>query len=834
MELFTVNRYDETKLNEEDEKAQEALILQTLLARREKKARLRASKTPAEITTSIDNAAEHPEHTLPVEPSTEEPCNDEATDEAQDADVPDEAEEQEEPDAKDINDERDVEPPETGTAPAANVRGLKQLGDFTVLGGDKLHRLKQTEEVLPPWLSHPTIIQRDVSDKGPPIKKQSYLHDTLKDNLKTMGFKRLFPVQEAVIPWILEAHRKPAPFWPRDVCISSPTGSGKTLAFAVPVVQLLLKCVAPAVRALVILPVQELAEQVYQVFRSLCEGTNVRAVVLSRGLQLESEQNRLVKYCNGEYVPKVDIVVTTAGRLIEHLHSTKGFTLRHLRFLIVDEADKVMNQIQNDWLYHLNKHVKQESDEYLMGRTADLLTQTELFDRARQPHKLLFSATFKRDAEKLKTLKLFHPKLFTAVNDPTERTVMAQHTGQQEPRRGKFAGQYTTPVELRELVCITEQRTKPLTLYALIRENEYRRFLVFTNSINSSHRLSFVLQRLFGTDLIIEEWSSSLSPAARRGVLSRFSMGKVNGIICTDALARGIDIESIDVVISYDVPANVDTYIHRIGRTARAGSHGTAITLLLDEEKRKFNTLLREADKEELETIGINPSTEEEFAAKYTNALNDLREALGLETEVIKKIRNGNTIGNMTRVNLLTKLKDQLDIAYSTEIIKTLKHLPKSWTNEAIESKAKEHQHAGKKRKQQDDNVGERDEVAADGPSTAEDKSSEKLTNGTGKAGGKKRKLQSNGISETNGSVDALPAITEPPTVDAGGKKKKQKKRKPKIRKASSGDSGVVEISSKSDGEQKTRQRMRIKRKVPAVDGQTKKNRWRKNAHTNE
>lgn len=466
------------------------------------------------------------------------------------------------------------------------------MGDFIVLGGDKLHRLKQTDEVLPPWLSHPTIIQHDLSAKGPSIKQQSYLDDRIKANLKSMGFKRLFPVQEKVIPWILEAHQKPAPFWPRDVCISSPTGSGKTLAFAVPVVQLLLKRVAPAIRALVILPVQELAEQVFQVFRQLCEGTNIHPVVLSRGMQLEAEQQKLVKYCNGEYMPKVDIVVTTAGRLIEHLHSTKGFTLRHLRFLIVDEADKVMNQIQNDWLYHLNKHVKHESDEYLLGRTADLLSQSELFDRARQPHKLLFSATFKRDAEKLKTLKLFHPKLFTAVIDPQERTMMAQSTATTqaaEPRRGNFAGQYTTPAELKECICLTEQRSKPLTLYGLIRENGYRKFLVFTNGINTSHRLSFVLQRLFGTDMVIEEWSSSLSPATRKSVLNRFSLGKVNGIICTDALARGIDIENIEVVISYDMPNHIDKYIHRIGRTARAGLRGTAITLLAEDEKKKFN-----------------------------------------------------------------------------------------------------------------------------------------------------------------------------------------------------------------------------------------------------
>uniref|UniRef100_A0A182Y2B7 ATP-dependent RNA helicase n=1 Tax=Anopheles stephensi TaxID=30069 RepID=A0A182Y2B7_ANOST len=682
MELFTVNRYDATKLNADDERAQEELILKKLQARKEKKAQLALSDV---------SHSHQPQETQPSEElnSDESPkVQQEQEEDALQPERPQTVVASKEDETHDGDDE------ETQKQQSHADSDDKQLGDFIVLGGEKLHRLKKTEEVLPPWLSHPTIIERELSCKGPSIKKQPYLDAAIKNNLKSMGYKRLFPVQEKVIPWILAAHGKPAPFWPRDVCISSPTGSGKTLAFAVPVVQLLMHRVAPAVRALVILPVQELAEQVFQVFRKMCEGTTIHPVVLTRGIPLEVEQKKLVKYCNGEYVSKVDIVVTTAGRLIEHLHSTKGFTLRHLRFLIVDEADKVMSQIQNDWLYHLNKHVKQESDEYLLGRTSELLSQTELFDRPRQPHKLLFSATFKRDAEKLKTLKLFHPKLFTTVRDPIEIAMMAGKTfaaaqQQQEPRRGKFAGQYTTPLELKEFVCMTDQRMKPLTLYGLIRENGYRKFLVFTNGINNAHRLSFVLQRLFGTEMVIEEWSSSLAPATRRNVLSRFSMGKVNGIICTDALARGIDIESIEVVISYDVPKHVDNYIHRIGRTARAGYSGTAITLVTEDDRKKFKSILKEAYKQDLETIEVSMSLEEKYAAKYASALNDLRDALALETEMIKKIRKGETLGNMARVNLLSKLKDQVHITYSTEIIKSLKLLPKSWTNEAIEMKAK-------------------------------------------------------------------------------------------------------------------------------------------------
>ncbi|XP_058123826.1 probable ATP-dependent RNA helicase Dbp73D [Anopheles ziemanni] len=686
MELFTVNRYDATKLNEADERNQEEHILKQLQSRKEKKSK-RASKLPVENDEVVGQNEEPPATRDSEEQAdcTADPGIDENTL------VPEVTDAQDKQETADDDETKENDTQVDGQTQQSEI-DAKKLGDFIVLGGDKLHRPQKTDEVLPPWLSHPTVIESDLSTKGPSIKKQPYLEEVIKKNLKSMGFKQLFPVQHQVIPWILEAHRKPAPFWPRDVCISSPTGSGKTLAFAVPIVQLLLKRVAPAIRALIILPVQELAEQVHDVFKKLCAGTNLRPIVLSRKQSFHLEQTKLVECFNGEYIQKVDIVVTTAGRLVEHLHSTPGFTLRQLRFLIIDEADRVMNQIQNDWLYHLNKHVKQESDEYLLGHAAGQLSQTELFDRPRQPHKLLFSATLSRDPEKLQTFKLFHPKLFTAVPNMPMMMKPARPTNAKnsEQLRGKFIGQYTTPLELKELVCFTQYRIKPLTLFALIRENGYKKFLVFTNSIDAAHRLSFVLQRLFGTDLLIEEWSSSLTPTARRSVLSRFNLGKVNGIISTDALARGIDIDDIEVVISYDMPRHINTYIHRIGRTGRAGNRGTSIMMLIDEEKSKFNTLLKEAGKNELNAIDIKSSTEEEFAGTYLSALNDLRDALELEKQTIIKIRNGMTIANMTKLNLLSKLKERVKAGNenTTELIKSLPYVPQSWSNTSIEKKA--------------------------------------------------------------------------------------------------------------------------------------------------
>lgn len=202
--------------------------------------------------------------------------------------------------------------------------------DFQVVGADASAAKRQkVEMVLPPWLGHPTIIEGGVlqptdSAEGDEdvaaIKKQPFLKKSTCSALKQMKIKRLFPVQRAVIPWILEAHAKPEPFRPRDICVSAPTGSGKTLAFAIPIVQLLTKRVQCKVRALVVLPVAELALQVYKVFSTLCSKTELEVCLLSKQHRLEDEQDKLLEQYKGAYYSKVDIVITTPGKLCSLLN----------------------------------------------------------------------------------------------------------------------------------------------------------------------------------------------------------------------------------------------------------------------------------------------------------------------------------------------------------------------------------------------------------------------------------------------------------------------------------------------------------------------------------
>lgn len=373
------------------------------------------------------------------------------------------------------------------------------------------------------------------------------------------------------------------------------------------------------------------------------QGTKIVATLLSSSMPLTQERSRLVEQINGQYVSKVDIVVTTAGRLVEHLQSTEGFSIKDLRFLVIDEADRVMDQIQNDWLYHLNKHIKLENESYLMGKSMPL-SVASLRNTTRPPHKLLFSATLSQDPEKIQKFKLFHPKLFTTVIQRAETEQEMDENGEvltdkksNKEKRGDFIGKYTTPANLVENYCLTETRLKPLTVYGLLKENNWRRFLCFTNSTDASHRLSFVLQELFGDEMVIEELSSTLSLVARKNVLHKFASFKVNGIISTDALARGIDIPAVDVVISYDAPKHVKTYIHRIGRTARAGQAGTGITLLEKFQLKPFQKIIEQAGKESVAEIKVSTVIEESKALDYANTLKALQKALEKEKSIMKR-----------------------------------------------------------------------------------------------------------------------------------------------------------------------------------------------------
>lgn len=369
------------------------------------------------------------------------------------------------------------------TFPTHNVGG-----DFMILGDDKFQQKQKVNAMLPSWLAFPTVISKNLAESSMSIENIDYIVPQLKSCLSKMNVKHLFPVQESVIPWILNVHSRPVPFRPRDICVSAPTGSGKTLAYALPIVQCLLNSTDRKIRALIVLPVNELAVQVLKIFQKLCENTRLKCALLSKFTPLDVEQSQLVELFENEYRSKIDIIVATTGRLVEHIHATKGFCLKSLRFLVMDEADRIMEQLQNNWLYHLDNHVRTQSDSFLSGRPIPLCYDALCNEATKEPHKLLFSATLSQDPEKLQNLRLFQPKLFTSIVKPFVQNENTHTIGETSERRGEFIGKFTTPAELTEKYCLTQAKIKPLTLYTLIKENNWNRFLCFTNSGESAHR----------------------------------------------------------------------------------------------------------------------------------------------------------------------------------------------------------------------------------------------------------------------------------------------------------------------------------------------------------
>lgn len=189
----------------------------------------------------------------------------------------------------------------------------------------------------------------------------------------------------------------------------------------------------------------------------------------------------------------------------------------------------------------------------------------------------------------------------------------------------------------------------------------------------------------------IEELSSGLSPNVRKSVLQKFQAAKVNGLICSDALARGIDIEGVDIVISYDAPRHIKTYIHRIGRTARAGKPGLAVTLLAQNEVNAFNVsqrfnhmfvrfifsvycllqdIIKEGGKPSLEELMVSTSTEERKAKEYAKAVENM--SLALKKEQQQRIMRSVNEKFKPNVRQLFKLQSKINTFHFSVVVETI------------------------------------------------------------------------------------------------------------------------------------------------------------------
>ncbi|TDH00141.1 hypothetical protein EPR50_G00185020 [Perca flavescens] len=494
---------------------------------------------------------------------------------------------------------------------------------YTVLGGFENKPVQKVHRVLPQWLAQPDVIHRDIKSNLVPIAGIPELSALLVKKLQNNGIQHLFPVQAEVIPAILESAQQGlligrGGYKPRDICVSAPTGSGKTLAFVIPVIQVLMERVVCEVRALAVLPTKELAQQVCKVFASHAEGTALRVVMLAGQRSFAAEQASLSEHRGGMRRSLADIVVATPGRLVDHINKNSGFSLEHLRFLIIDEADRMIDSMHQSWLSQVVKAVYRSRSGAeavsLFRRTEPACVTAASLSPPQMPlQKLLFSATLTQNPEKLQQLGLHQPRLFSSIHSPSNTTPAAPAQKQ---------GCFNFPQGLTEYYVPCTLSKKPLLILHFILRLKLSPILCFTNSRETAHRLHLLVQ-LFG-GIQAAEFSSRLSPAERKKTLKEFEQGKIQLLISTDAASRGIDVDGVKCVVNYDAPQYIRTYIHRIGRTARAGKTGLAFTFLLGVQEKNFLQMVVEAGSPGIQKQIVKPENLKGMEARYEQTLQEL------------------------------------------------------------------------------------------------------------------------------------------------------------------------------------------------------------------
>ncbi|PVD33916.1 hypothetical protein C0Q70_05178 [Pomacea canaliculata] len=549
------------------------------------------------------------------------------------------------PHASELNDES-----ETVNHDDPNV-----IGGFSVLGNFQNKDLAPVKRALPDWLANPSVIKaglkrqkidRDVARESE--SDMAILDEDLRNKLQKNDISRFFPVQKTFIPVLLQ-DLKYGTFGgmqglrPRDICVSAPTGSGKTLAFVLPIIQSLKCRTVPHVRAVVVLPVRDLAEQVYAVFKQYCAGTSLKVSTLS-SLKLSFEPF-MSKMCHleGLYHSLVDILVATPGRLVDHISSTPGFDLTHLRFLVIDEADRMMEDIKHDWLSMLETSVVTPSAlAYfpLKRSPSGPLNISRHIYIIFQLQKLLFSATLSHNPEKLQQLNLFMPCLLTSVvmEEPSQSHPQSSKSDQKEKMEGA-EDKVSLIIFFQEYFVQCSVSEKPLLILHFLHYLKFRQVLCFTNTLEATHRL-YLLVKLYG-GIRVCEFSSRLQGEKRKKILKKFSKGQIDLLICSDAMARGMDIENVKFVISYDHPPYLTTYIHRVGRTARAGKAGTSVSFLEKSEIFHFKKMMRESGKwPKIQEMKINRNVLQPLVEPFRKSLGQLSSALKMERKKKARVNN--------------------------------------------------------------------------------------------------------------------------------------------------------------------------------------------------
>uniref|UniRef100_A0A8D2KXQ0 RNA helicase n=1 Tax=Varanus komodoensis TaxID=61221 RepID=A0A8D2KXQ0_VARKO len=377
------------------------------------------------------------------------------------------------------------------------------------------------------------FFEEDVSQYDDSLSFQDMnLSRPLLKAITALGFKQPTPVQKACIPVGLLG---------KDICACAATGTGKTAAFMLPVLERLIykPRQAPVTRVLVLVPTRELGIQVHAVTKQLAQFSSITACLAVGGLDIKTQEAALRA--------GPDILIATPGRLIDHLHNCPSFHLGSVEVLILDEADRML-------------------DEYFEEQMKEII---RLCARHRQT--MLFSATMTDEVKDLASVSLKNPvRVF--VNSNTD----------------------VAPFLRQEFVRIRPSREgdREAIVAALLTRTFPDHVMLFTQTKKQAHRLHILLGLL---GLRVGELHGDLSQAQRLEGLRRFKDEQIDVLVATDVAARGLDIEGVKTVVNFTMPNTVKHYVHRVGRTARAGRAGRSVSLVGEEERKMLKEIVKAA-----------------------------------------------------------------------------------------------------------------------------------------------------------------------------------------------------------------------------------------------
>ena len=348
--------------------------------------------------------------------------------------------------------------------------------------------------------------------------------EQLFEGLQSMGYRKPTAIQEQAIPLILGHH---------DLIACAQTGTGKTASYLLPVLQFISQSEKKYTKALILAPTRELAQQIDQQVEGLAYFAGISSIaVYGGGDGIVYEQQRRAM------IDGVDIIIATPGRLIAQLASGV-IKLEHVQYLILDEADRMLDMGFYDDLLRIISHIPEKR-------------QTLLFSATMPPKIRVLANTILKNPEQVNI----------ALSQPA--------------------------VGIHQQVYLTYDPQKIPLITGLLKDDNYTSVLIFASRKETVKELTKALRRV---GVKAEAFHSDLEQDQRETILRAFKSRTLPVIIGTDVLSRGIDIEGINLVINFDVPPDPEDYIHRIGRTARAETTGTAITFVNERDQRKFSSI---------------------------------------------------------------------------------------------------------------------------------------------------------------------------------------------------------------------------------------------------